>query len=70
MSEPSKTAILCTQGLFAFCLPQQSPSKLCFRCSKAVRRRSRATCLPCSADHKRAVIAVWLMGLRQSLGVE
>lgn len=34
MSEPSKTAILCTQGLFAFCLPQQSPSKLCFHFRK------------------------------------
>lgn len=30
MSEPSKTAILCTQGLFAFCLLQQNPLKLCF----------------------------------------
>lgn len=36
MSEPSKTEILCTQGLFAFCLPQQSPSKLRFLLQKAV----------------------------------
>ncbi|KAI1240992.1 hypothetical protein IHE44_0009448 [Lamprotornis superbus] len=37
---------------------------------KAVQRRSCAPCRSCSANHKRAVIAVWLMGFRQSLGVE
>lgn len=57
-------------GLVCLLPPAAESLQTLFSLQKAVQRRSCAPHLSRSADHKRAVIAVWLIGFRQSLGVE